>query len=373
MRRRGVLAIVCVLAVSAEAAADPADELRAALARLPAPQGEELKRPVLAHFVDISALVATAAGDPGRLRDLGERLMGPAPSEAMMRIRIAAGTGEMQWLGADPASFRSVIGWTVRDRGDTAVWRLQSADSVATLLSGLRNHRPVPGAAAGLLSDPRPPAEVGRDLMDRSPWYEGRDAARPIIAGAGDVLLQAPSAEGIASLRAVTQANSFGQDPAVRTLLRSFADAPGRILQAFLLSPQIAALQDAPDLRLQPAVVAGMPPWRFALIADLQIGELPALAVALAYADCAAARVAEERLALLWFAAEAPGFNQRYSAVTPAEARSLVVVENRQCAAGVLIRAQSVGPRSIPPFVLAAMALDREDFPFLRIVGVARR
>lgn len=185
--------------------------------------------------------------------------------------------------------------------------------------------------------------------------------------------MQGPTADDVARLDVVTPEKSLGQDQVVRILLRGFADVSGQVLQAYLLSPRIGLQQEAPDLRLHPEATAGVPPYLLAVIADIQDGERSAMLIALAYADCAAAELAKERLAILWMAAEHPAFGRRFNAVTPAEVRTHGVVENRRCAAVTVIRAQSSAHDALPPFILAVLALSRQDFAFLRIAGQTRR
>src|SRR5262245_48608029 len=110
MIRRSVLALVVVVLVAAPArASDPADELRDALARLPALQAADLQRTEIATFVDVAAVLAWTAGDRDRLRREIGRLV--ARLDLINRLQYAAHAGDTQWIGTDLANLRSVIGW----------------------------------------------------------------------------------------------------------------------------------------------------------------------------------------------------------------------------------------------------------------------
>lgn len=168
--RRCVLAFLGMLfSATTVVASGPADNLRDALARMPALAAEHYagSGSYMANFMDISAVIALAGGDRDRLLFNLRRLAVGYGVGAVDGLRTAVFTDDMERVGTELADIRYIVGRTTRE-AETAVWRLNApARAVAApggQCVGVAEFRGPPG---GLQGNPNPIHRLAGDALMR--------------------------------------------------------------------------------------------------------------------------------------------------------------------------------------------------------------
>ncbi|WP_439816590.1 hypothetical protein [Zavarzinia sp. CC-PAN008] len=330
--------------------------LRAAFAQLPdaAFHRNDAEQ---AWFVDMQP-IAQASGE-ARTEAVRRMVLGSSlpPLDALRMV------GPDAWAaaGAPPLSdIRHVAGFG-QPPIPVTVWTMRDAAAAAAVLDGLEDgdFEPVPGRA-GMLSNGAPMEVNLTRRQPASPW-RGLLGRSYFVAANGAAIIQAPGPEPVAALLDLGEPARLTSNVLVTAALDGLdtAAAGAEIRQAMLVSPTIGtggldpaamlgAGGDMDTLRAkleaaQAKAARGVPPFFSGLVADVQTGPHPGMAVSLVYADCATAEQAAARLAEAW--------TEAFATITPGTAKVATAPSGTLCAAAVTITAQDASGNSNPLFL----------------------
>lgn len=350
------------------------DNLRAALDVVPE-EAFSNPSPLLANFVDMQAIAemgdASGRPHPSRLAFAIEYKL--RPLDALMSRSAEEWSGK---AGVGVADLRYFAGsGSVPD--ELAVWGLAGDDQVENLLSALaeRDFAPVDGLEGALANGE--PGAVNLSARDHEDPWRGPLGRTSVVAAHGGALLQAaapgPVRTALESERSLLDSAAF--EAAAAGI--EHAAQGGSVVQAgiyspvvgmFAVDPAVAMLANPRDMdaareALEKAIdeaVTGLPPYFGAIIADIQHGESPGLAISLAYPDCQTAEQGASLAAEIWRATIGAELEGEIVTAT-------VSGKDGVCAAVLSVIGPTVegGANPLVPAVLTRIA--RQDFTVLRI------
>ncbi|HTN61745.1 MAG TPA: hypothetical protein VL147_09335 [Devosia sp.] len=369
--RLNALVAALLLTTSSSAFAQNLDALTDALAHLPE---VILTNPVpdQAYFVDTDVLRSLAGGELNPRSGL-RMLVGAAlrPIEAI-HMGNMKNWEEKSGIAFDQIRYFAGFG-TAPDT--VSLWGLADAAAADDLLHALTERDFVPVGSAGALGNGEP---MAIDILNRDPSDPWRSmvGAASFATAKGNVVIQAARPEVLPML--VADKPDAASNPVVATALSGLGQAveDGQIVQAMLISPAFGLNAIDPADFMVPqsgnldeiragleasmdAGLTGIPPYLGGIIADVQL-QTPAVALALAYADCDTAEGAAQQVAQRWIQSMPDTAQGHITTATAAGTDGL-------CAAIVSIVGDSDDPSINPIFNALFESYMRRQFTVLQI------
>lgn len=317
---------------------------------------------------------------------------GPS-ADGMRRLAIAQpirplesiGYGLDQWSANAKISFDELSYFAGFGQAplNISYWGLKDKQSVGRLVASLKqtDFAAVDGDVSGLLANDGAGKMDMKKANPKDPW-RGMMGKASFVLPLDTALIQASSATGMKILAQPTPsvADSEVVAASVAGLKEGVPSDRGHIVQAAVISPVmgLAAVDpgkvllsanadiDIAKQNLKAAVEAagrGIPPYFSGIIADAQIGNLPAVVMSLSYADCATARQAVDGIGAAWKESMADAVEAKVSGRT--------VEAGKLCAAVVSLtspKAENAGNSILSQVMNRYM---RREFTLLQI-GAAR-
>lgn len=254
---------------------------------------------------------------------------GPS-ADGMRRLTMAQwisplqsmGYGLDQWsanakIPFDELSYFATFG---QAPGNITYWGMKDRKSVARLVDRLKqaDFSPVGGDVPGVLANGEANKMDMKKANPKDPW-RGTMGKASFVLPLDTALVQASAATGMKLLAKPTPsvADSAVVAASVAGLKEAVSSDRGQIVQAAVISP-VLGLEGVDPAKVLPATPAdfeaakrnlqaaaaasarGIPPYFSGILADVQINNVPAVVISLAYADCASAKQAVDGIDAAW-------------------------------------------------------------------------